>query len=319
MKWIALPAALLLGLGTCGLAPAPVAAPLEQRSGDTPSDPTPSIPPPVSTETVSAPAEPDGLQADIEAAMQVIVPNGSAQLIAQGGRLVAGYRAAAPRTAASTIKLALLIELFRQEEAGDLDLSRTVTVQAKDVVGGTGTLQYQVGRTLSLNELAHQMVIRSDNVAANLLVDIVGMANVNMTARANAFPSTFFRRHMLDTAAQAAGIENVTSAEDLARMLHAIVEDSMISPTVSEKAGALLDERGELDKDWLGRDLPAGAQLSHINGTLAGVRNDVGLITSPSGRSFVLAVCQDDLTNEAAGEVAIAQLGRRVFDILEAA
>jgi beta-lactamase class A len=274
------------------------------------------------TATDAPPAPPSvvdnvGLQAAIEAAMQASVPNGSAELIANGGSLVASYRASEPRTAASTIKLALLIELFREEKAGGLDLSRTVTIQANDVVGGTGTLQYQVGRTLSLHELAHQMVIRSDNVAANLLVDIVGMANVNATAQANLFPNTFFRRHMLDTAAEAAGIENVTSAEDLAGMMHGIVRDTMISPTVSEKARAFLDERGQIDKDWLGLDLPAGAQLAHINGTLTGVRNDVGLITSPAGESFVLAVCQDHLANEAVGEAAIGTLARRIYDIFE--
>jgi beta-lactamase class A len=162
------------------------------------------------------------------------------------------------------------------------------------------------------------MVLTSDNVAANLLMDAVGMANVNRIVQANGFPKTFLRRHMLDTAAQAAGLENVTSAEDLARMLHGIVRDTMISPAVSQQARALLDERGRVDKDWLGLDLPSAAQIAHINGTLGGVRNDVGLITSPSGSSFVLAVCQDHLTNEAAGEAAIARLARRIYDLMEA-
>jgi beta-lactamase class A len=259
------------------------------------------------------------VQAEIEAAMQAIVPNGSAELIAQGGSLVATYHASQPRTAASTIKLALLIEVLRQQERGALDLSRSVTIRAKDVVGGTGDLQYQVGRTLTLQEVAHQMVLKSDNVAANILVDAVGMASVNATAHANNFPNTFFARHMLDTAAEAAGVENVTSAEDLAGMVHRIVRGTMISPTVSQQALALLDERGRLDNDWLGLNLPGGATLSHINGTLSGVRNDVGLITSPSGRSFVLAVCQDHLASGAAGEAAIARLARRVYEILEAA
>src|SRR5207244_10129874 len=130
--------------------------------------------------------------------------------------LVAKHYAPQSRTAASTIKLSLLIELLREAETNDIDLSKQVTIRAKDVVGGTGDLQNQVGRTLTLNELAHQMILKSDNVAANLLVDIVGMANVNKSAQANNFPNTFFRRHMLDIAAEAAGVENVTSAEALA-------------------------------------------------------------------------------------------------------
>jgi beta-lactamase class A len=279
--------------------------------------PAPTLIPPPATGPASA-SNVSQLQADLEAAMQAIVPNGSAELIARGGTLVARYRASEPRVAASTIKLSLLIELLREAETGDVDLSKTVTIQRGDVVGGTGDLQFQVGRTLTLDDLARLMVTRSDNVAANLLVDTVGMPSVNRTAAANNFPNTFFRRHMLDIAAQAAGIENVTTAEDLAGMVHAIVRDELISPAVSEKAQALLSERGRIDKDWLGLNLPAGAQLMHINGTLTGVRNDVGLISGPDGTSFVLAVCQDHLANEAAGEAAIARLARRAYDILSA-
>src|SRR5262249_12423469 len=126
------------------------------------------------------------------------------------------------------------------------------------------------------------------------------------------------RRNMLDTAAEASGVENVTSTADLAGMLERIARGTMISTGVSQQALSLLDERGRVDKDWLGLSLPAGAQLSHINGTLTGVRDDVGLISSPSGKSFVLAVCQDHLSNERSGELAIATLARRVYDILDA-
>jgi hypothetical protein len=123
---------------------------------------------------------------------------------------------------------------------------------------------------------------------------------------------------MLDTDAQAVGIENVTSTADLAGMLERIARGTMISTGISQQAMSLLEERGRVDKDWLGLNLPASAELSHINGTLAGVRDDVGLISSPSGKSFVLAVCQDRLVNEKSGEMAIANLARRVYDILDA-
>jgi len=275
----------------------------------------------VSVAPTEKPVTPDvhvDVKTRIEAAMQASLPSGSAEVITDGGTLIAGFRATQQRTAASTIKLPLLIEVLRQRELGKLDLSRTVTIRARDVVAGTGNLQHQVGRTLSLSEIVHQMVLTSDNVAANILVDAVGMDNVNATTHQNDFPNTFFRRHMLDTAAQAAGVENVTSTADLAGMLERIARGTVISTEASRHAMSLLDERGRVDKDWLGLNLPASAQLAHINGTLAGVRDDVGLISSPSGKSFVLAVCQDHLPNERSGEVAIATLARRVYDILDA-
>jgi beta-lactamase class A len=258
------------------------------------------------------------VRAQIESAMRVIAPLGSAEVIANAGSLVAAYQATQPRTAASTIKLPLLVEVLRQQELGKLDLSRRATIHQQDVVGGTGDLQYQVGHTLTLQEIVEHMVLRSDNVAANVLIDTVGMDGVNATMHANDFPNTFLRRRMLDTRAQAAGVENLTSAADLADMLERMVRGILISASVSQQALSYLDERGRIDKNWLGLKLPSGTQLSHINGTLAGVRNDVGLITGSSGMSFVLAVCQDHLTSDAAGETAIADLARRVFDILDA-
>jgi beta-lactamase class A len=268
--------------------------------------------------TAPTPVVRTDIRARIEAAMRAIAPNASAEVITDGGSLVADYRADQPRTAASTIKLPLLVEVLREGDLGKVDLSRQVTIRPRDVVGGTGDLQFQVGKTLTLRDVVEHMVLRSDNVAANILVDIVGMDSVNATAHANDFPSTFFRRHMLDTAAQAAGVENMTTAADLADMFEQIVRGTLISASVSQQALGFLDERGRVDKSWLGLKLPGGAQLSHINGTLAGVRNDVGLITSPSGKSFVLAVCQDHLSSEASGEAAIADLARRILDILDA-
>jgi beta-lactamase class A len=350
---VAIVTGVLLGSGLLATGPSPEELPQTQPPSATPTvEPQPSatLPPPGSTPTsVSVPApaptiipaptlplpatrvsvapteKPVALaaarvdvQARIETAMQAGLPSGSAEVIADGGTLIAGFRAAQQRTAASTIKLPLLIEVLRQREMGKLHLSRTMTIRAQDVVGGTGNLQHQVGRTLSLNEIVHQMVLTSDNVAANILLDLVGMDSVNATAHRNDFPNTFFRRHMLDTAAQAAGIENVTSTADLAGMLERVARGTMISTGVSQQALSLLDERGRVDKDWLGQQLPAGAELSHINGTLAGVRDDVGLISSPTGKSFVLAVCQDHLANEKSGEAAIATLARRVYDILDA-
>src|SRR5205814_1638320 len=92
-------------------------------------------------------------------------------------------------------------------------------------------------------------------------------------------------------------------------MLHGIARDELVSASVSDKALGLLTERGSIDKNWLGLDLPRGVQLAHINGTLTGVRNDAGLIWAPDGTSFVLAVCQDHLASEAAGRSRAARVG----------
>jgi beta-lactamase class A len=299
----------------------PVDTPVEPQPTATPSpesQPTDVVatvaptPPPVQSVATVAPTETSMLAEQVEAAMAQVVPNGSAVYIGPGGRVVARYQASTPRVAASTIKLALVLEAFRQEAAGTLDLSTTYTVRQADVVGGTGILQGQVGRTLSLRDLAGLAILYSDNVAANVLLDHVGMEAVNANMRNLGFSGTYFERKMLDTVAEQRGKENWTTADDLAGLLQGISDRTLLSPAISDQVMALLTQRGKRDLDWIGRGLPAGTLFSHLNGTLDHVRNDAGIVGVPTGENYILAVCQDQLADPTAGEHAIAELARQV-------
>ena len=78
----------------------------------------------------------------------------------------------------------------------------------------------------------------------------------------------------------------------------------------------LLRERGETDPNWLARGLPRGAALWHINGTLDRVRNDAGVVVFGAEQRYVLVVCQDGLSDAAAGERRIAELARQVHALV---
>jgi beta-lactamase class A len=255
--------------------------------------------------------------------MAQFVPNGSAVFIGRGGSLAVGHTASDSRVAASTIKLPLLIEIMRRDMANEIDLTEHYTVRQQDIVGGTGILQNQLGRTYTLSELVRFMIVNSDNVASNVLLGRIGngsaeagMDAVNNTMASLGFLNSRWERRLLDTAAQQRGLENVTTAEDLAQMLRRIWAKQLLSDQASERMLSLLRERGDIDKDWLGRGLPPGTSFLHINGTLAGVRNDAGIVELPGGQAYVLVVCQDGLANEPAGEAAIANLARRVHEIV---
>lgn len=250
--------------------------------------------------------------------MAAVVPHGSADFIGRDGRVTAQHQAGMVRIAASTIKLPLILEVLRQEEDGTLDLATPYMVRREDVVGGSGELQRQVGRIVTLRELARLTVVHSDNVAANVLLDKVGMDRVNTTMQHAGFQDTRFERHFLDTAAQARGLENWTTAGNLADMLRQIWEGKLLSATISERARDLLKERGERDREWLGLALPRNTVLYHINGTLDHVRNDAGIVEFDTGQVYVLVVCQDHLVDDATGERAITELARRVHALATA-
>lgn len=248
--------------------------------------------------------------------MTELVPGGSAVLIGPDGRVVAQHQAGIRKVAASTIKLPLILEVLHQAEVGELNLSQTYTVRQADVVGGSGELQRQVGAMLTLRDLARYAIVYSDNVAANVLLDHVTMDRVNARMRDDGYPNTRFERRFLDTAAQAQGRENWTTAEDLAGMLSRLWQGTLAGPKINEELLGLLKERGERDPEWLGLGLPQNAAFYHINGTLDRVRNDAGIVGVGANRAYVLVVCQDGLTNARAGEIAITELARRVHGLV---
>jgi beta-lactamase class A len=155
-------------------------------------------------------------------------------------------------------------------------------------------------------------------VAANRLLDKVGMERVNSSLRAAGFAATRYERRFLDTTAQAQGKENWITAADLAEMLYRLWEERLVSRAVSLQVLGLLKERGDTDRDWVGLGLPPGTRLYHINGTLDGTRNDAAIVRLAGDDAYVLVICQDKLTNEVAGERAIADLARRIHQLMTA-
>jgi beta-lactamase class A len=264
----------------------------------------------------------------IQAILQAGLPDGSGlvQTTVAGQPIRAWHQADSKRIAASTIKLPILIGVLVGDQTGQLDLHEQYTIRRSDVVGGTGELQGEVGRTLTYAEIMRLMVTRSDNVGANVLLRRLGkgdaangMMRVNRIFAEEGYRVTHVERTMIDLDAQRRGIENWVSAEELARMLDEIRRGTLlgdVSPAISSRALALLRERGAVDREWLGLKLDRGWSLAHINGTLDTVRNDAGIISGPGGREFILVACQDRLSNPTIGEQRIADVASKIQRLL---
>lgn len=273
-------------------------------------DPPPNTGSPAPADRVSVAAAPGSLQARIGEAMGQVIPAGSAAFIAltDPGPVRVEHRANQRRIAASAIKLGLIAEALNQMYAGELSFDEPYTVRQADVVGGTGSLQAQPGRIVTLRELAWLAIVQSDNVAANVL-----LARVRMEQEG--FGQTVFERQFGDTAARAAGKENWTSATDLANMLRHLTTGTLFNAKVSQHLLGLLRERGAVDPNWLKLGLPKDTSLAHVNGTLNGVRNDAGIISFGGKQAYILVVCLDQ-AEDAAAERAIAELAQRVHQLV---
>ncbi len=203
---------------------------------------------------------------------------------------------------ASTIKLALVHELFVQATAGKIRLDEQVTLDRAHAVGGTGVLVHLGTPTMTIRDYATLMVTLSDNTATNLLIDRLGMSAVNRSLRDLGLTSTLLRRHMMDTEAAKRGEENVSTPADIVQLLVAMQK-------TQPDAIALLKKPKE---SRLRAGLPPQIETADKPGELDGVRVDAGIVFAP-GRPYAFCVMTTFLKSDADGEHAIAEMSRAAF------
>jgi beta-lactamase class A len=211
---------------------------------------------------------------------------------------------------ASSIKLAVLYELYCQAEEGRIDLGEVTQPPAARVRGG-GVLQ-ELGPRLSLTwrDIAVLMIGWSDNEATNVLVRRVGMDAVNRRLDALGLPRTRLRRQMMDLEAARRGDENVSTPRELARLAAIVARGEGLAPG---RAKDLLAVASVADEgSHFRRGLPDGVRAVSKPGALEGVRCEAAWVDVP-GRAYTAAIMTSYLRREADGEAAIADLSVAIY------
>lgn len=218
---------------------------------------------------------------------------------------------------ASSIKITVLANLYLQAQQGKLKLSDLYTVQSSDLVPDSdimGGLTPGVTR-VTLRDLATMMVAVSDNSATNVLIDRVGMDNVNAMLDSLGLEHTRLRRKMMDLEAAKRGRENISTPREMMRLLEAIYRGKVLNKESTADFFKLLSSGKD---SWIPRDLPADVKIANKPGSLEGVRNDSGIVFV-EGRPYVICVMTAYLANERDGEAAISKVSLaawRMFDRL---
>jgi len=216
---------------------------------------------------------------------------------------------------ASSIKIAVLVELYRQAQEGKLKLSDMYTVQQSDLVQDSdimGGLTPGVTK-ITLRDLATMMVAVSDNSATNVLIDRVGMDAVNAEMDALGLPHTRLRRKMMDLKAASEGRENVSTPQEMMKLLHAVYAGRVLNKAMSDDFFKMLSTHKD---SWIPRDLHDGVQSANKPGALEGVRNDSGVVFVPN-RPFVICVMTTYLRRERDGEEAISKIALNAYRMFD--
>jgi beta-lactamase class A len=216
---------------------------------------------------------------------------------------------------ASSIKIAVLGNLYLQVQQGKLKLTDLYTVQAYDLVPDSdimGGLTPGVTR-ITLRDLATMMVAVSDNSATNVLIDRVGVDNVNAMLDALGLKHTRLRRKMMDLDAAKQGRENISTPREMMLLLDAIYHDKVLNKETASDFFKMLSTNKE---SWIPRDLPADVKSANKPGSLEGVRNDSGIVFV-EGRPYVICVMTAFLHNERDGEHAISKVSLAAWQMFD--
>ncbi len=215
-----------------------------------------------------------------------------------------------PMPTASMIKIAVLAELFRQNR-----MTERYVVDRKDGLAGDDILtRLSPGVTsLTLRDVGVLMVAVSDNSATNVLIDRLGMANVNRLLDTLGLKVTRLNRRMLDLDAARAGRENVATPREMVALLEAI-RGGRAFP--ADRLAGFLEILGMHKEGYLNRWLPEGALIANKPGWLDGVRTDAALGLLPK-RPYAVAVMTTFGPTDRTPEDAIAAIGKLVHDFFD--
>lgn len=219
---------------------------------------------------------------------------------------------------ASSIKVAVLVELYRQAQAGKLKLNDLYTVQAADLVQDSDIMNgLTPGITrVTLRDLATMMIAVSDNAAANVLIDRLGMENVNAMLDSLNLTRMRLRRKMMDLKAASEGRENVATPHEFVTLLSNLYAGKVLNKEMTDDFFKMLSTHKKDSR--IGRNLPEGLKIANKPGDLEGVRNDSGVVFVEN-RPYAISVMTSYLRRERDGEEAISNISLdayRMFDRL---
>src|SRR6266849_4245270 len=218
---------------------------------------------------------------------------------------------------ASSIKICVLAELYRQAQQDKLKLTDLYTVNTADLVRDSdimGGLTPGVTR-ITLRDLATMMVAVSDNSATNVLIDRVGMENVDGLMTSLGLTRTRLRRKMMDLKAASEGRENISTPGEMMILLENLYRGKVLNKEMTEDFFKVLSTH---KSSFIPRELPEGLKIANKPGELERVRNDSGVVFAEK-RPYVICVMTTYLQRERDGEEAISRISLaayRMFDRL---
>ncbi len=215
----------------------------------------------------------------------------------------------APLSAASTIKLPILVAFFQDVDAGKIQLSETLVMEQSMLAGGSGDMQNQpVGSKFTALEVADKMMVISDNTATNMLIARMGgIEALNQRFRSWGLTATVLRNQLPDIEGT-----NTTSPKELGHVMAMVSKGQLVTNMVSRDRILDIMRRNER-RHLLPKGLGAGAKIANKTGYIGAMLGDVGLVDLPTGKRYVAAVMVQRPRNDSRAESLITSVSRLAY------
>ncbi len=231
--------------------------------------------------------------------------------------------------AASTMKTPVMIEVFKQAKAGKFRLSDSLLVknEFRSIVDGSlyqmdvsddsaEEIYKQIGRRMTVYDLVYQMITVSSNLATNLLIDMVGAANVTNTMGELGAKDIRVLRGVEDQKAFDKGLNNTVTAYDLLSMYEKLAREQLVDKQASmEMIRILLAQKHNRMIPAL---LPEKVRVAHKTGEITSVRHDSGIVYLPNGQRYVLVLLSKNLAKPDEAVKMMAEISEMIYEFVVA-
>lgn len=206
-----------------------------------------------------------------------------------------GYNEEKIMLAASVIKLTVLVEAFKQIKEGKIKKEEFFITCEKDKVPSCGALNYmREDLKVTLEDLYVLMIILSDNYATNMLINKLGIDNINKTIKEIGLKNTVLNRKMFDNEKAALGLENYISASDVGYLLEKMYNKELIDEKSSEEMISILkNQRLNGKMPFFLHSLKPKIDIAHKTGEDTNITHDVGIVFAKE--PFIVCFCGNNV------------------------
>lgn len=227
--------------------------------------------------------------------------------------------------AASTMKVAVMMEVFRQVEKGQMRLDEMLLVrnEFKSIADGSSysldpesdserELYWEIGRTESVRNLIYKMITVSSNLATNILIERVRAERVTQLMKEIGADGMRVLRGVEDGVAYRKGLNNTTTARALMVIMRLIAERRAISAEASDQMNRILLE--QKFNDGIPALLPPSVRVAHKTGSITRISHDAAIVYPPGRKPYVLVVLTKGIEDERRAQELIAKISRTIYE-----